>query len=364
MAKFLGKSKRDKMTMEEQILDKYLRLDSEEIRKELNELLVRPTLPGGTHQPPFLPVETLLTYGLFFLMDPHRYGGRNIHTIPPEAAKLAAFFKRTPGSITNKMLNLEGFRSNSARHEPLLYSYLASHPEVYISLYTTIMATALDLSIDEGILPNLHEVISLTNRNSSQGATAITLGKTTLLIGQEELPGSITELLAGKNKAEELAFIQTSFGLNEILTEKLVEQKVRLAQHRFAREVLLNCEYSCVFCGFTPPPGVPKTGSGLLRASHIKPWSVSNNKERVDIQNGLAACPTHDAAFDQGYLTVNGGYKIHLAAVLLAGFKTNEATRHYFGEATLGETLHMSSSAIKPGSAYLAYHQRNIYRDS
>ncbi len=48
------------------------------------------------------------------------------------------------------------------------------------------------------------------------------------------------------------------------------------------------------------------TGVGirpLLRASHIKPWRVSNNEERLCAENGLLLTASLDAAFDAGLLT-------------------------------------------------------------
>lgn len=38
--------------------------------------------------------------------------------------------------------------------------------------------------------------------------------------------------------------------------------------------------------------------SELLRASHIKPWTSSNNFERLDPANGLLLSAMYDAAFD------------------------------------------------------------------
>ncbi len=40
----------------------------------------------------------------------------------------------------------------------------------------------------------------------------------------------------------------------------------------------------------------------VLIASHIKPWSVSDNRERLDHYNGLALTPTYDRLFDQGII--------------------------------------------------------------
>ncbi len=41
----------------------------------------------------------------------------------------------------------------------------------------------------------------------------------------------------------------------------------------------------------------------ILIASHIKPWSVSNDIEKMDHNNGLVLTPTYDKLFDQGFIT-------------------------------------------------------------
>ena len=41
----------------------------------------------------------------------------------------------------------------------------------------------------------------------------------------------------------------------------------------------------------------------LLVASHIKPWSISDANEKLDIHNGLLMCPNHDKLFDRGYIS-------------------------------------------------------------
>jgi predicted restriction endonuclease len=40
-----------------------------------------------------------------------------------------------------------------------------------------------------------------------------------------------------------------------------------------------------------------------LRASHIKPWSVSNNEGKLDGNNGLLLSPHVDHLFDQGFIS-------------------------------------------------------------
>lgn len=40
-----------------------------------------------------------------------------------------------------------------------------------------------------------------------------------------------------------------------------------------------------------------------LRASHIKPWKVSSDLEKLDGNNGLLLAPHIDHLFDQGYIS-------------------------------------------------------------
>jgi putative restriction endonuclease len=40
-----------------------------------------------------------------------------------------------------------------------------------------------------------------------------------------------------------------------------------------------------------------------LRASHIKPWKVSSDQEKLDGNNGLLPAPHTDYLFDQGYIS-------------------------------------------------------------
>lgn len=72
-------------------------------------------------------------------------------------------------------------------------------------------------------------------------------------------------------------------------TEKEAIIKVRIGQGGF-RERLINKDKKCRICGLA--------NKKLLIASHIKSWIFSNEKERVDENNGILLCPNHDALFD------------------------------------------------------------------
>lgn len=79
----------------------------------------------------------------------------------------------------------------------------------------------------------------------------------------------------------------------ELVTEVLKEIKQRKGQAKF-RKLLLSKYRSCAICGVE---------ADYSRASHIKPWSASNDHERLDINNGLLLCPNHDYLFDKGMIT-------------------------------------------------------------
>jgi len=330
--------------MAEATLQEYLDLSPQQIRAQLVDILARDLPLPGKRQVPFSAVETLLCYGLFSLVDPHHYGGANIDRIPEIVSTLATFFRRTPGSITSKMLNLDGSRRHSAREEPLLFAYLASQPAQYVALYKQIMTVARDLMFDEISLPDFLHVLN-------------TRATEDVLLGQDDLPEETGLLLAASE--QEVQEIEETFKLGELLTEKLVERKIRLTQHRFAQQVLHNCGRTCVFCGFAPHT-LPDR-SGLLRASHIKPWAVSNQRERVDVHNGLSACPLHDAAFDQGHLTVESSYQIRKSLMLQESIKHDYRVEMFFEDA-LSVHLLLPPGAQMPAKEYLEYHWNNCFR--
>ena len=50
----------------------------------------------------------------------------------------------------------------------------------------------------------------------------------------------------------------------------------------------------------------------LLVASHIKPWSISDANEKLDIHNGLLMCPNHDKLFDRGYISFDDNNRMYM----------------------------------------------------
>ena len=90
----------------------------------------------------------------------------------------------------------------------------------------------------------------------------------------------------------EETFISARTDIGE--TEKLQLTKARRGQGIFKSNVRLN-EHSCRVTG--------TSDIAHLRASHIKPWNVSSNIEKLDGSNGLLLAPHIDHLFDRGYIS-------------------------------------------------------------
>jgi len=100
--------------------------------------------------------------------------------------------------------------------------------------------------------------------------------------------------------------------------------------------------------------------SGLLRASHIKPWAA-DNREWVNAHNGLATYLLHDAAFDQGYLAVNGDDRIYEARVLQESVVQDRGMNLCFGD-ILSPSLILLQHAKRPADHCLVYHWQKIFK--
>lgn len=64
----------------------------------------------------------------------------------------------------------------------------------------------------------------------------------------------------------------------------------------------------CPFCPITMI-----NDERLLIASHIKPWAVATDKEKLDHKNGFILSPLYDRLFDRGFMTFTEDRKIVLS---------------------------------------------------
>ncbi|MGY0580214.1 MAG: HNH endonuclease [Paraglaciecola chathamensis] len=125
-------------------------------------------------------------------------------------------------------------------------------------------------------------------------------------------------------------------------TEKAQLISARVGQGQF-RKSLLSYWGKCAVTGASDP--------ALLLASHIKPWSKSNDIERLDRFNGLLLTPNLDRAFDQGLISFDPSGEILISSELKEPEKLgiNESMKIYL------ETEHHN---------YMGFHRKNLFKST
>ena len=93
-------------------------------------------------------------------------------------------------------------------------------------------------------------------------------------------------------------------------TERSAIVKSRIGQGLFRKELIKKYNSSCVITGINEKK--------LLIASHIKPWSVCTNAERLSVENGLLLSPTFDKLFDCGLISFADSGRILISSQLSA----------------------------------------------
>lgn len=124
--------------------------------------------------------------------------------------------------------------------------------------------------------------------------------------------------------------------------ERTVVQRV--GQDLFRQGLLDLWEGRCAITGLAVP--------ALLRASHSKPWAdCETDAERLDVFNGLLLAPHLDAAFDQGFITVQDD-----GAIVVSASLDDDARR------VLGLDRPLRVRALADGHrGYLQWHRARVF---
>lgn len=90
----------------------------------------------------------------------------------------------------------------------------------------------------------------------------------------------------------------------QFVTDVLAQVSARRGQGRFRDDLLKMWGHACAVTGLDC--------AVALRASHVKPWSKSSTREKLDPNNGLILAANFDALFDAGLITFedNGQMKV------------------------------------------------------
>lgn len=290
----------------------------------------------------FVPVETILCYGLLRVVpNPHRYGSKTHPSAPQIVHTLARLLRRNPSSLILKMVNLNGRLPNGAKFDLPFFLAMADAPMHYRSLYEIVIQSARMQGIGGRELPDFLENIA----DEAVVNPTIDLDTDPTIQRQVE---ALDSSIGGTPRA-----------LPPGDTTRLVTHRTRIGQDAFSITVRQRFGHTCGFCGFSPRSILKE---GLLWGSHIKPWSESNDDERLDPLNGIAACRMHDAAFDRGLITVENDLRILKAQLLRSSIDLDPGVGQYFGSA-MQDRLVLPPSSEPPLTEYLEWHRLNRFRD-
>ena len=113
--------------------------------------------------------------------------------------------------------------------------------------------------------------------------------------------------------------IQPSLFASTIATEPEVEYEInipnktersglvtsRIGHGAYRKRIIHRWEYKCAVTGFDK--------INVLVASHILPWAIADDNQRLDVHNGILLSPNYDALFDRHLITFENRGKIILS---------------------------------------------------
>jgi putative restriction endonuclease len=139
--------------------------------------------------------------------------------------------------------------------------------------------------------------------------------------------------------------LKSILATREGATTKEALANARIGQGAFRAQVLAIWDSRCCVTG--------SMTLAAIRASHIKPWRDSNNRERLDANNGLPLIGTLDALFDAGLITFAQDGSLLISRRL----DNNEKKR-------LGlSALQLVRNPNDQTAEYLAYHRESVFVD-
>lgn len=125
--------------------------------------------------------------------------------------------------------------------------------------------------------------------------------------------------------------------------EKKALVKQRIGHSKFASLVKQRANNVCQ---------INSNISRNLVASHIKPWAVSKNNEKIDIANGLCLSPNYDCLFEDGYIGFNDD-----GLIIIRGLSEGEMSAYGLVGA---EMIEVASGQAQ----YLTWHRANKLKRS
>lgn len=135
-------------------------------------------------------------------------------------------------------------------------------------------------------------------------------------------------------------------------TEARATVKVRRGQQFFRQTILNAYGVHCCISGINVPR--------FLVASHIMPWRDFPD-ERLDPRNGLCLSCLHDAAFDDGLITLDKSFRLVLSRRLKAFFPQQALEENFVSFE--GHPIRLPDKLAEPDAGFLDYHRTKIFKN-
>lgn len=168
---------------------------------------------------------------------------------------------------------------------------------------------------------------------------------------RENLIFESERILAEKEKQTiDTKYIEILDDIKELKGEtKLRAVKTRINQNVFRKIVIANYSGKCAISGIDIPD--------LLFASHIIPWSVSE-EERLNPENGICLSALYDTAFDKGFIGINENNQILLSSELKKKCNNNYYSKFFN---PLENEKIILPQKYNPKKEFLQYHLDMIF---
>jgi putative restriction endonuclease len=134
-------------------------------------------------------------------------------------------------------------------------------------------------------------------------------------------------------------------------TEIQTTIKARRGQQFFRQAILRAYGIRCCISGINVPR--------LLVASHIKPWG-DFPKDRLNPRNGLCLSSLHDAAFDNGLITLNEKLSVVLSNRLKSFFPQITLEQNFVPFES--KPIRLPDKLAEPDPEFLRYHREKIFK--
>lgn len=126
--------------------------------------------------------------------------------------------------------------------------------------------------------------------------------------------------------------------------------RTRINQTFFREALLSSYHYTCCITKIQI--------SGLLVASHIKPWSICNQSEKTNPRNGLLLNAFHDRAFDKGYISISKDLKL-IVSEKVDKYANNEFSREWL-KSLNGLEINRPEKFL-PAPEFIEYHNDAVF---